>query len=701
MTLAGGRVLCSSMPSSGQGPHFAPGTDKHGRVSRYRVERPHASIVETERGRFEATEYAERRSGWTGHLLDVKDRLVGSTMSSRRLSEERLSKRVALAIFSSDALSSTAYATQEILLVLVLAGGVAIHFSLWIAAAITVLLGIVVVSYRQIIRAYPSGGGAYIVAHENLGVLAGLVAASALMIDYVLTVAVSIAACVEAIVSANQGVHDFAVPLALALVMLIALGNLRGLRESGTLFSIPTYGFILLLGGTIIVGLIKVFTGDAPNVFAVGEPSQASPAHQAVTVFLILKAFSAGCTALTGVEAISNGVSAFKKPESRNAITTLTGMALVLGALFLGTTLLARHFGIVYAEGDKETVMSQIGEAVFGRNAIYYGLQAFTAGILFLAANTSYNGFPLLAAILARDGYLPRIFHSRGNRLVFSYGIAALTAFAMLLLIAFDATTTRLIPLYALGVFLSFTLAQSGMVRRWLTRREQGWKKAAIINGFGAVATGAVFLIILVTKFGQGGWMVAVLLPLLTVWLFRIGGFYRALGRALYIPVDAVLDMTAKGSDRLPIIVPVEEINLATVMAIGAACERSRDVTAVHVVVDPDSPSDVEERWHRQFLHVPLVVIDSPFRTVSDPLAAYIDDRLKEAPHEVMVLIPVIEVSRRYQRPLVNQSLKRLSGMLAGRRQAHVAYYSFDASGAGRRRRTRAGRGPGDGPRQV
>lgn len=669
------------MSSPDGGPPQGPGIDRRGRVTRYRIGLPHAQIVETEGNRFEATEYALRRVGWLGRLTAVKDYLVGSTMSNRRLTEERLSKKVALAIFSSDALSSTAYATQEIILVLVLAGTGAIKFSLPIAVAITALLAIVVVSYRQVIRAYPNGGGAYIVAHDNLGTVAGLAAAAALLIDYVLTVAVSIAAAVEALVAADNSIHEFSVPLAVGLVILIAFGNLRGLRESGTMFAIPTYGFVFLLGFTIIVGMVKVFTGDTPNILAVGTPTHGVEASQAITLFLILKAFSAGCTALTGVEAISNGVSAFKKPEPRNAATTMAAMALLLGALFLGTTMLARHFGIVYAPGDKETVMSQVGSRVFGRNVIYYSLQVFTAGILFLAANTSYNGFPMLAAIIARDGYLPRLFHSRGNRLVFSYGIGLLTGFAILLLIVFKAETTRLIPLYALGVFLSFTLAQSGMVKFWLTRKEEGWKRSMVINGVGAVVTAMTFVIILVTKFGQGGWMVVCLIPIITVLLFRIGGFYQSLKQLVRVPPEAVLDMVPRGNSRVPVIVPVEDITLATTMALGAACERSRDVTAVHVTVDPEEPSDVESRWDQQFPHVPLVVIDSPFRTVADPLAAYIDDRLRTGSHEVVVIIPVLEVGRWYQRPLVNQSLKHLGARLSRRRHAELIYLPFDARG--------------------
>ncbi len=666
----------ASMAAGDDDPHIQPiGSQR--RVSTYRVPRPHAGIIPVSASLFEATEYAEQRTGWRGRLLRVKDAVIGSSMSNARLSEERLTKKVALAIFSSDALSSTAYATQEILLILVLAGGGALSYSFPIAVAITALLAIVVASYRQTIRAYPNGGGAYIVAHENIGVWAGLIAAASLLIDYVLTVAVSIAACVEAIVSAAPDVHPYAVPLAVALVFLIAMGNLRGVRESGTLFSIPTYGFVFLLSATLGIGIVKVLGGDHPNILSAGTPRHDVTAEHALTLFLILRAFSAGCTALTGVEAISNGVSSFKKPEARNAATTMTAMALILGALFLGTTLLARHYGIVYAADDKETVMSQIGSTVFGRNVLYYALQAFTAGILFLAANTSFNGFPLLGAILARDGYLPRLFHQRGNRLVFSYGIAALTGFAMLLLIVFDASTTRLIPLYALGVFLSFTLAQAGMVRRWLGRREPGWRRSAVINGVGAVATCLVFFIILVTKFGQGGWMVVVLLPIITVWLFRIGGYYRRLRRELNVPEQATFDLKPHGRSRIPVLVPVEEINLPTVVALGAACERSSIVTAVHVRYDTEEAESIATRWAAQFPDIPLVIIESPYRTVAEPLSWYVADRLKQWPNEATVILPFVQVRRWYQRPLVNQSLRRLRQLVGRRRSVEIIEQPF------------------------
>lgn len=656
-------------------PHMAPiGGERHPRT--YRVPRPHAGIIPVSAMQFEATEFAERREGRRGRLLNLKDAVVGSSMSSARLAEERLSKRVALAIFSSDALSSTAYATQEILIILVIAGPSLLSYSIWIAGAIVALLAIVVASYRQTIRAYPNGGGAYIVAHENLGVFPGLLAAAALLIDYILTVAVSIAACVEAIVSAQGAVVDFAIPLAVGLVFLIAMGNLRGVRESGTLFSIPTYGFVFILSFTIIFGIVKVLTGDDPNIFAVGTPAEPVSDTNPVVWFLVLRAFSAGCTALTGVEAISNGVSSFKRPEAKNAATTLTAMALILGALFLGVTLLARHSGIVFNEHANETVLSQIGEEIFGRNIVYYGLQLFTAGILFLAANTSYNGFPLLGAILARDGYLPRFFHQRGNRLVFSYGIFVLTVSAMLLLVAFKASTTDLIPLYALGVFLSFTLAQAGMVRRWLRRREPGWRRSAAISGLGTVATAVVFIIILVTKFAQGGYMVVIALPIITALLWSIGRFYARLKRTLYVSAENKFTMAPHGSSRTPIFVPVEEINLPTVMALEAACQRSKNVTAVHVNYDSEDDDSVMRRWAAQFPNVPLVVIDSPYRTVAEPLSWYIQDRLKVWP-SATIMLPVVQVKRWWQRPLVNQSLKRLRGLLRRRKAVEFVEQPF------------------------
>jgi amino acid transporter len=672
-------------------PPESPGAlapSSRSRISRYRVELPRAGIVETSRGRFEATEYAERRTGWRGRYLGIRDFLTGTTLASHQLEGERLSKVKALAVFSSDALSSVAYATQEILFVLILAGSGAMQWSLPIAIAIAVLLAIVVASYRQTVRAYPGGGGAYIVAHENLGIGFGLVAAASLLIDYVLTVSVSVAAGIDALSSLSQDFRPYALPLALFIVAVVALINLRGVRESGTVFAIPTYAFIVTLSLAIVVTLTKVLSGGG-NPLATGAPREPISAVHTLGLLLILKAFANGCTALTGVEAISNGVQAFKAPQSKNASQTLLAMGLILGVMFLGVTILSRHFGFVPHEDN--TIPSQLGvEAFGGGSALYFLLQIMTAGILVLAANTSFADFPRLAAILARDGYMPRIFHARGNRLVFSYGIIMLASLACVLLVAFDATTTRLIPLYALGVFLSFTLSQSGMVRHWLNSREPGWRRAAAVNGLGAVATMVVFGVILDAKFAEGAWVVVILIPILASIFWVIGRFYRSLRRALNVAPEAQLDFHARGPSRVPVIVPIEDVNLATVMTLGAACERHADVTAVHVTIDPDEPSTVAERWHRQFPHIPLVVIDSPYRTVADPIVHYVRDRLRAAPHEVTVMIPVLQVSHWYQRPLVNQSLKRLTKMLHGRRHIEVVSYPFSPGGPGRRWRRSA-----------
>jgi amino acid transporter len=647
------------------------------------VELPHAEIVETHRGHFEATEYAERRTGWKGRYLAVRDVVLGTTLSSTRLEGERLNKIRALPIFSSDAISSVAYATQEIMFVLVVAGASAIKWSLPVGLAILALLAIVVASYRQTVRAYPNGGGSYIVAHENLGVTAGLAAAAALLIDYVLTVAVSVASGIDALSSINGEFRPIAVPLAVGLVCLVAVMNLRGIRESGTLFAVPTYIFVFIAGLAIAVVLGKVL-GGGENPLAAGAPRHQLQATESLGVLLVLKAFANGCSALTGVEAISNGVQAFKAPAPKNAATTMVWMGVILGALFIGITILARHLGFIPDETD--TILSQLGAEAFGDGTVlFWVLNIMTAGILVLAANTSFNGFPMLAAVLARDGYMPRMFHARGNRLVFSVGIIVLTALACALLVAVNATTTRLIPLYALGVFLSFTLCQLGLVRHWLRTRDARWKRSAIINAIGASATALVFAVIIEAKFLEGAWIVVILIPVLALVFWLIGRFYKRLQRSLFVSPDAVLDMKPSGESRVPIIVPVEDITLASVMTIGAACERSSEVTAVHVIVDPDEPSTVEERWQRQFPSVPLVIIDSPFRTIADPIASYVIDRLHAAPHEVTVMVPSVEVTRWYERPLVNQSMSSLRKMLAPRRQVQVVAYPFDPGSMGRR----------------
>ncbi|HEX6030904.1 MAG TPA: APC family permease [Tepidiformaceae bacterium] len=659
-------------------------------MTRYRVELPRAGIAELEPGRFEATEHAEIRSGLQGTYLRVRDVVLGSTLANWRMESEKLGKLKALAVFSSDALSSTAYATQEILFVLVLAGAGAIDLSLPIALAIASLLAIVVISYRQTVRAYPNGGGAYIVAHENLGIAAGLIAASALLIDYVLTVSVSVAAAMDALASLNSGFRPFAVELAVLAVALIALMNLRGMRESGTVFAIPTYAFVVTLGLAIAVGLGKVLAGGE-NPLAAGAPREELQATQSLGLLLVLRAFANGCAALTGVEAISNGVQAFKRPAEKNAAQTLALMGVILGTLFLGVTVLARHHGFVPA--DNNTIPAQLGAESFGEGSfLFVFLQVMTAGILILAANTAFADFPRLSAILARDGYMPRVFHTRGNRLVFSYGIITLAALATMLLVLFDARTTRLIPLYALGVFLSFTLSQFGMVVHWRQTRQPGWQRALLINGTGGVVTGIVLLVILQAKFMEGAWVVVLLIPTLAVAMMMLARFYSRLKRQLNVSREAVIELRPAGESKVPVVVPVEEINLATVMALSRACEQSDDVTAVHVSVDPEEPSTLEERWPIQFPAIPLVVIDSPYRTVADPVAAYVLDRVRHAPHEVAVIVPVVEPSHWYERLLVNQSLTRLQGLLSRNRRVTVDRFVFTVGSLPRSRREAQGR---------
>jgi amino acid transporter len=461
----------------------------------------------------------------------VKRVLVGRQVASSRLEHTLLPKVLALPVFSSDPLSSVAYATEEMMLVLAVAGVGAFSLMLPIAAVISVVLAIVITSYRQTVRAYPQGGGSYIVARENLGTIPGLIAASAILQDYVLTVAVSITAGTVAIVSAAPGLADHRVALALALITFIALANLRGVREAGTLFALPTYGFVACVFVTLIVGLVQCLGGCrlAPSADSV------IPAEGALTLFLVLRAFASGSTALTGVEAIADGVQAFRRPQSRNAAATLAVMGVMSISMFVGITFLARALQVRVAEHLEgvKSVLAQIGESVFGGGVMFYVLQVFTALILILAANTAYQDFPRLSAILARDRFMPSQFRNRGDRLVFSNGIVVLSGLAMLLVWIFDADLTSLIQLYVVGVFTAFTLSQAGMVRRWMTLREPGWRRSAVINGIGATATGIVLVIVAVTKFAGGAWIVITAMPVIVSFFLFINRHYSHVARDL------------------------------------------------------------------------------------------------------------------------------------------------------------------------
>jgi len=643
---------------------------RYGRASRG----PYLRVVPRQRrftrvgpGYLEATPLASIPAGTVGrYIAGFKRVIIGSPFATSQAIHERLTKVKALAVFSSDALSSSAYATEEILIMLVLAGSGALSRALPIAAVIVLLLAIVTISYRQTIKAYPSGGGAYIVAHENLGQGPGLAAAAALMVDYVLTVAVSVAAGVAAITSAAPGLYDVRVPIGVLVVALFTLGNLRGIRESGTLFAAPTYFFILCMGTTIVVGMIKVVIGDAPGSLLHGAPPHETvAASQGLTLFLILRAFSSGSAALTGVEAISNGVPAFKPPESQNARTTLTAMACILGFLVLGVTFLSSRYGLVPSQ--EQTIVSMLGKDILGQNALYYAYQAATAMVLFLAANTSFADFPRVSAILANDRFMPRQFAFKGDRLAFSRGIVFLAGAASLLLIAFSGDVTRLIPLYAIGVFVSFTLSQSGMVRHHRRLREPGWRTGMVINGTGAVATAVVAVIIASTKFTHGAW-ISILLMLALILLFtRIRRHYDWFDEEVQVE-EATLPSsipTMAPRDRPPtrehIVVPVDAINKVSLAAIAFVRELSGRVTAVHITDDREEAEELRARWEKMVPDVPLLIIESPYRAFVAPMLAYIGSLQRAEPGvSISVVLPGFVPRHWWERPLHNQDILRL-----------------------------------------
>ncbi|HEY5867888.1 MAG TPA: APC family permease [Candidatus Tectomicrobia bacterium] len=597
--------------------------------------------------------------------ISLRRILVGSPLPSEAYVHQRLNKRKALAVFSSDALSSVAYATEEILLVLVTAGVAALTLSLPIALVITVLLAIVATSYYQTVHGYPSGGGAYIVAHENLGVWPGLTAGAALLIDYVLTVAVSITAGVVAVTSAVPELLPFRIELCLLAIALITWGNLRGVRESGTLFSIPTYVFIGLFLTLLAVGFVRLWTGSLGSIV---QPTQL--AHTAgtapLTVFLLLRAFASGCTAMTGTEAISNGVSAFEKPEADNAGKTLIAMAVLLGIMFLGITFLARTMHVVPVE--HESVVSQIGRAVFGSGPLYLALQAATALILVLAANTAFADFPRLASILARDGYAPRQLANLGDRLVFSNGIGALALLAAVLVVLFRGRTHSLIPLYAVGVFLSFTLSQAGMVRHWQKTREGSWRTKAAINGLGAAATGVVLCVVTQSKFTHGAWIIFVLVPLLVMMFRATKQHYLAMREQIMLGAESIQQGAAPP---YKVVVPLSSLNQASLAALRFARAISQDVTAVIVDVEPHSTANVQQNWCSWYAEIPLVVLKSPYRNVITPLLNYLQEVDHREPERglAVVILPEIVPARWWQHLLHNQTTFQLKAVLLFREE--------------------------------
>jgi amino acid transporter len=585
--------------------------------------------------------------------------LIGDALPSERIFHERLSKAQALAVLSSDALSSVAYATEETLLVLVLVGSAALTLSWPIALAISVLLIIVAISYYQTVHAYPTGGGAYTVAKENLGTWPGLVAGAALLTDYVLTVAVSISAGVAAIVSAFAILEPLRVELALIAIAFVTLVNLRGVRESGRVFAVPTYFFIATMFLLILVGLARWLFGSPPLV-SPGPPS--TNAVQSLTLLLILRAFASGCTAMTGVEAISNGVSVFKRPEADNAGKTLLWMAGILVTMFLGITYLVNQFGVVPRGG--ETVVSQLARAVFGTSPVYYLVQAATALILLLAANTSYSDFPRLAMWVARDRYLPRQLANLGDRLVYANGILLLGGLAALLVIIFGARTHALIPLYAVGVFISFTLNQAGMVRHWLGLQSPGWRRSAFINGVGAIATGVVLIIVTATKFVHGAWIVLLL-------LFAILLVFRTIHRH-YQGVAEQLSLSRRWPTpvrRHTVIVPVAGLHRGVVKAVQYAQILGGDLRVVTAEIDAHDTEKLRVRWQEVLPEVPLEVLPSPFRSVIAPLLEFIDGFVQEEGDYVTLVVPEFVPARWWHHLLHNETAWLLKlALLYGRR---------------------------------
>jgi amino acid transporter len=577
--------------------------------------------------------------------------LVGKPLATKDLEHQAISRPIGLAVFASDALSSTAYATQEILIILSYAAagaalwattlpGSALSFgdlAIPIAVAIAILLAIVTISYRQTIYAYPNGGGAYIVARDNLGEVVAQIAGAALLTDYILTVAVSISSGVAQITSAFPGLFPFRVEIAVAVIVFMTIINLRGVKESGTIFSIPTYFFLGIMGVTLLVGLYRqLFGGGLPQVTGVEFVHHNE--LQALGLFLILRAFSSGCTALTGIEAISNGITAFKEPKSHNAAVTLIWMSTILIALFLSITFIAVQIHAVPSE--VETVISQMGRAIYGDGSImYFLLIAGTTLILLMAANTSYADFPRLAALHAGDGFLPRQLTYRGGRLVFSWGIVTLAAFAITLVIISGASVTFLIPLYAIGVFLSFTISQTGMVVRLNKigklkpgevvkgletdlEYDKSWRVHQIVSAVGAICTFVVMIIFAVTKFRDGAWFIVVLIPTLVFIFFRIHGHYKSVAKALSMDSGVRPDADARNVQTL---ILVDKVHAETVRMVNFAKSLGHPWKAIHVGVNPDSIKDTQARWKERIGEGELVILDSPFRQLSEPIEAYIE----------------------------------------------------------------------------
>ena len=629
-----------------------------------------------------ASVHASRaRSGVGKRVADLQGLLIGPPISTRRQVHERLTKVKALAVLSSDALSSVAYATDQILQVLVLAGTATLFLSVPIGGAILLVLFFVTMSYRQTVKPYPTGGGSYVVAKDNLGPIPGLTAAAALMTDYVLTVAVSVSAGVLAVRSAVPGIKPYVVICGVVVIALLVFANLRGIRESGNIFAAPTYLFIAAIGILVGGGVVKILlTGTA------GAPPPPVRAVEGLGFFLVLKAFSSGCTALTGVEAISNGVPVFKPPEWRNARATLTVMAVILGLMFVGITGLAFVFHLSFNPDD--SIISQLGRRIFGTGPIYVYITASTALILTLAANTAFSDFPRLLSQLARDRYAPAQFANLGDRLAFSNGIISLGVLAAVVYIIFKGDTTALIPLYAVGVFVAFTLSQFGMVQRWRRLKESGWRRGLAVNAMGGVATAVVLVITTYSKFGGddphhfglGAWIICLLVPALVALFLGIHRHYatstsRARAETPMAP-SAVTPVA---------VVPVAGLNAATLGTLALARRITNLVSAVYISTDPARADEVRQAWADWGNHVPLTVIESPYRSIVQPLLTYLDELGEQHPDAtLMVFIPELVASRWWHGILHNQTALRLKAALLFRPGTVVVNVPYHLSAGSR-----------------
>jgi amino acid transporter len=587
--------------------------------------------------------------------MSLKNFLIGSPIETVKESHERLSKMMGLAVFSSDPLSSVAYGTEEILFALSVGGAVLLNYLLPIAIAIVVLVFIVATSYYQTIQAYSSGGGAYIVAKDNLGTYPGLVAGAALLIDYVLTVTVSVAAGIAAVTSAFPTLRPHTILLCLLAILFITVVNLRGVRETGKVFTLPVYLFI---GSLLVLIGVSTFKSFSLAQISYGEVKQT--ASVAFPIFIILKAFASGCATLTGIEAVSNGVKAFKAPEAKNAGTTLVWMAIILGVLTLGIAYFSHYYGIL--PNEKETVLSQLSRTIFSKGPFYYAIQFATAMILILAANTSYSDFPRLSSIMANDRYLPRQLSNRGDKLVFSNGILILGFLSAVLLVLFKGETHLLIPLYAVGVFTAFTLSQIGMVRHWIKDRGRGWIKSAIINGVGGAVTGIVLVIIAVEKFSHGAWIVLIAIPFLVLLTQKIHRHYLSVAEQLSMGQCYTCEIEYGHHS---VIIPVSGLQMAVVNAVRYAKALSSDVVAVYVCIDPMETEKMKTKWDEHCMGVPLHILDSPYRSVTEPLMEYIEEMQSRYKNGIItVVLPEFVPSKWWHHFLHNQTALFIKGLL-------------------------------------